>query len=56
LDEIVAWPREHAITIVGPGDVGFLTVEKFGVWHRGEPPGGGEGLLGLAPAAAVSRY
>jgi Protein of unknown function (DUF3830) len=21
-------PREHATTIVGPGDVGFLTVEK----------------------------
>jgi hypothetical protein len=28
LPEILAPPREHATTIVGPGDVGFLTVEK----------------------------
>jgi hypothetical protein len=28
LDELLAPPREHATTIVGPGDVGFLTVEK----------------------------
>jgi Protein of unknown function (DUF3830) len=25
---LLAPPREHATTIVGPGDVGFLTVEK----------------------------
>ena len=28
LPELLAPPREHATTIVGPGDVGFLTVEK----------------------------
>ena len=28
LPEILAAPREHATTIVGAGDVGFLTVEK----------------------------
>jgi Protein of unknown function (DUF3830) len=28
LDDLLAPPREHATTIVGPGDVGFLTVEK----------------------------
>ena len=28
LPEILAPPREHATTIVAPGDVGFLTVEK----------------------------
>jgi hypothetical protein len=28
LPERLAPPREHATTIVGPGDVGFLTVEK----------------------------
>ena len=28
LPSILAPPREHATTIVGPGDVGFLTVEK----------------------------
>ena len=28
LAELLAPPREHATTIVGPGDVGFLTVEK----------------------------
>ena len=28
LSEVLAPPREHATTIVGPGDVGFLTVEK----------------------------
>lgn len=28
LPELLAAPREHATTIVGPGDVGFLTVEK----------------------------
>lgn len=28
LPAILAAPREHATTIVGPGDVGFLTVEK----------------------------
>jgi hypothetical protein len=28
LPTLLAAPREHATTIVGPGDVGFLTVEK----------------------------
>jgi hypothetical protein len=28
LPVLLAPPREHATTIVGPGDVGFLTVEK----------------------------
>ena len=28
LPELLAPPREHATTIVGTGDVGFLTVEK----------------------------
>ena len=28
LPSLLAPPREHATTIVGPGDVGFLTVEK----------------------------
>jgi hypothetical protein len=28
LPALLAAPREHATTIVGPGDVGFLTVEK----------------------------
>jgi Protein of unknown function (DUF3830) len=28
LTELLAPPREHATTIVRPGDVGFLTVEK----------------------------
>jgi hypothetical protein len=28
LPALLAPPREHATTIVGPGDVGFLTVEK----------------------------
>jgi Protein of unknown function (DUF3830) len=28
LPVVLAPPREHATTIVGPGDVGFLTVEK----------------------------
>jgi len=28
LPTLLALPREHATTIVGPGDVGFLTVEK----------------------------
>jgi hypothetical protein len=28
LPEVVRPPREHATTIVGPGDVAFLTVEK----------------------------
>ena len=28
LAELLTPPREHATTIVGPGDVGFLTVEK----------------------------
>jgi Protein of unknown function (DUF3830) len=28
LPEVIEPPREHATTIVGPGDVGFLTVEK----------------------------
>ena len=28
LPEVLAPPREHATTLVGPGDVGFLTVEK----------------------------
>ena len=28
LPELLAPPREHATTIVGPGDVGFLRVEK----------------------------
>ena len=28
LPELVRPPREHATTIVGPGDVAFLTVEK----------------------------
>ncbi len=28
LPEILTPPREHATTIVGPGDVAFLTVEK----------------------------
>ena len=28
LPEVVEPPREHATTIVGPGDVGFLTVAK----------------------------
>ena len=28
LPVLLATPREHATTIVGPGDVGFLTVEK----------------------------
>jgi hypothetical protein len=28
LPALLALPREHATTIVGPGDVGFLTVEK----------------------------
>ena len=28
LPVLLAAPREHATTIVGPGDVGFLTVEK----------------------------
>jgi hypothetical protein len=28
LPEVLAPRREHATTIVGPGDVGFLTVEK----------------------------
>ncbi len=28
LPTLLAPPREHATTIVGPGDVGFLTVEK----------------------------
>ena len=28
LPGLLAPPREHATTIVGPGDVGFLTVEK----------------------------
>jgi hypothetical protein len=28
LPELLAPPREHATTIVGPGDVAFLTVEK----------------------------
>ena len=28
LPEVLAPPREHATTIVGPGDVGFLTVEQ----------------------------
>jgi hypothetical protein len=28
LPTVITVPREHATTIVGPGDVGFLTVEK----------------------------
>jgi len=28
LPDVLEPPREHATTIVGPGDVGFLTVEK----------------------------
>jgi hypothetical protein len=28
LPELLRPPREHATTVVGPGDVGFLTVEK----------------------------
>ena len=28
LPELITVPREHATTIVGAGDVGFLTVEK----------------------------
>lgn len=28
LPEVITLPREHATTLVGPGDVGFLTVEK----------------------------
>jgi hypothetical protein len=28
LPEVLTPPREHATTLVGPGDVGFLTVEK----------------------------
>jgi len=28
LPEVLEPPREHATTIVGPGDVGFLTVER----------------------------
>ena len=28
LPALLGPPREHATTIVGPGDVGFLTVEK----------------------------
>jgi hypothetical protein len=28
LPSLITVPREHATTIVGPGDVGFLTVEK----------------------------
>jgi hypothetical protein len=28
LPQVLEPPREHATTIVGPGDVGFLTVEK----------------------------
>jgi hypothetical protein len=28
LSELLRPPQEHATTIVGPGDVGFLTVEK----------------------------
>jgi Protein of unknown function (DUF3830) len=32
LPAVLAPPREHATTIVGPGDVGFLTVEKGSVY------------------------
>src|SRR5438094_10599186 len=47
LPVLLAPPREHATTIVGPGHVGFLTVEKgSGVRHRGGLFGG---LLVLRP-------
>jgi hypothetical protein len=37
LPELLAPPREHATTIVGPGDVGFLTVEKGSAYGIEEP-------------------
>ena len=36
LPELVTVPREHATTIVGAGDVGFLTVEKGSGYGIGE--------------------
>ena len=36
LPDVVEPPREHATTIVGPGDVGFLTVEKGSGYGIGE--------------------